>query len=306
MGNKDAPKIKGKIASKISAKAKSFVHRLGNDPKFAIRIVFWVVVIFVIFSAFSLYEKEKWRKLIKVSGVIEGDDVRVSFRVEGRMDELLTDEGCLLEVGQIVARLNKDDLTEKRNEALAALVRAERQLELDQLDYVRAENLFEQGAISEQDRDVAKTKAGTTSATLDKARASLGLAETTLGWADLTSPLNGYVIVKSSLPGEVVQLGQPVVTVVDLSNIWVTAYINESDLGKVKYNQKAFVKTDSYPFKKYDGWVSFISQQAEFTPKYIQTTEERVKYVYRVKVRVDNSSLDLKPGMPADGYIILE
>jgi HlyD family secretion protein len=73
----------------------------------------------------------------------------------------------------------------------------------------------------------------------------------------------------------------------------------------VKLGQKARVSTDTYKGKHYNGWISFISQQTEFTPKYIQTTEERVKYVYRIKVRVDNSSLDLKPGMPADAYIIL-
>ena len=86
-------------------------------------------------------------------------------------------------------------------------------------------------------------------------------------------------------------------------NLAKLGYINEKDLGRVKLNQKAHVMTDSYHNKKYSGWISFISQQAEFTPKYIQTTEERVKYVYRIKVRVDNSTLDLKPGMPADAYI---
>ena len=86
----------------------------------------------------------------------------------------------------------------------------------------------------------------------------------------------------------------------------MSAYIDEKDLGRVKYNQKAIVKIDAYPFKKYKGWISFISQQTEFTPKYIQTTKERVKYVYRIKVKCDNSSLDLKPGMPADAYIQLD
>ena len=93
------------------------------------------------------------------------------------------------------------------------------------------------------------------------------------------------------------------ITAVDLNDIWVTGYINENDLGRVKLNQEAYVMTDSYKNKKYKGWISFISSQTEFTPKYIQTTEERVKYVYRIKVRVDNSTLDLKPGMPADAYI---
>jgi len=86
----------------------------------------------------------------------------------------------------------------------------------------------------------------------------------------------------------------------------VTAYINETDLGKVKLDQEAYVMTDTYRGKKYKGRVSFVSSQAEFTPKFIQTTTERVKLVYRIKVRVDNSSLEMKPGMPADAYIILE
>ena len=99
-------------------------------------------------------------------------------------------------------------------------------------------------------------------------------------------------------------MGVPVFTVIDLNNIWVTAYINETDLGRVKLNQEAYVTTDTYPGKKYKGRVSFISSEAEFTPKLIQTTEERVKLVYRIKVRVDNSTLELKPGMPVDAYII--
>ncbi|MBC8436633.1 MAG: efflux RND transporter periplasmic adaptor subunit, partial [Candidatus Omnitrophica bacterium] len=130
-------------------------------------------------------------------------------------------------------------------------------------------------------------------------------ANTRLGFARLASPLNGYVTSKSAETGEVVQIGAPVFTAIDLNDIWVTAYINERDLAKVKLGQSAYVKTDTYRDKKYDGWISFISEQTEFTPKYIQTTEERVKYVYRIKVRVDNSSLDLKPGMPADAYIMI-
>lgn len=306
MGKIDKDKLREKIISKIPAKLKPLIDKIKKKPKFAARITVLVIIIFVLISAFSLYEKIESAKNIKVSGVIEGDDVRVSFRVEGQIEELLVDEGSLLKEGEIIAILNKDELTKDRDEARASLVKAEWQFKLDELDYARAENLFEQGAISQQERDAAKTKADTDKANVDKSRAALGLAEIKLGWADLASPLNGYVITKSSLQGEVVQVGAPVFTVVDLNNIWVTGYINESDLGKVKLNQKAYVKTDSYPHKKYDGWISFVSQQSEFTPKYIQTTEERVKYVYRIKVRADNSSLDLKPGMPADAYIAIE
>ncbi|MFH1381086.1 MAG: efflux RND transporter periplasmic adaptor subunit [Candidatus Omnitrophota bacterium] len=301
MGKIDMSKLGEKIYSKIPDKFKPFADKLKKRSRLVKRIVIAAAIVFIVFF---IYERIKWHGIIKVSGVIEGDDVRVSFRVEGKILELLADEGYLLEEGQIVAKLDTDELSKERDKALASLIRAERQMALDEIDYVRAENLYKEGAISQQERDARETAFGTDKAIVDREKAALLIAETRLGWSDLASPLDGYVILKSSLQGEVVQVGEPVFTVIDLHDIWVTAYINESDLGKVKLNQKAFIMTDSYKLKKYDGWVSFISQQAEFTPKYIQTTEERVKYVYRIKVRVDNSSLDFKPGMPADAYII--
>ncbi|MDD5556596.1 MAG: efflux RND transporter periplasmic adaptor subunit [bacterium] len=246
------------------------------------------------------------RGTLKVSGTIEGDNVRISFRVGGQIVELLTDEGRVVKRGDIVARLNTDELVKIRDEAAAALRAEEFRRELASIDYIRAENLFREGAVAAQARDEAKTRADSTRANVEHLAARLELAETRLGFADLASPLDGFILVKSALPGEVVQEGAPVFTSIDLDNIWVTAYIDETDLGRVKLGQKAFVMTDSYPRKRYDGEVSFISQEAEFTPKYIQTTRERVKLVYRIKVRVDNSSLDLKPGMPADAYIAVD
>ena len=266
-----------------------------------------ITVIAALSLVFFILQKEKnHAKTIKVSGNIEGDDVRLSFRVNGQITELLTDEGKVIKVGDVVARLNTDELSKVVAEDEAALKADEYQYALDKVDYTRAEKLFQAGAISAQDRDTAKTKAGSSRANMEQARASLDLAKTRLSFTDLVSKLNGFVLVKSGLVGEVVQPGSTVFTAVDLNNIWVTAYINEKDLGRIKLNQEAYVKTDTYPDKKYSGRVSFISSEAEFTPKYIQTSEERVKYVYRIKVKVDNSSLDLKPGMPADAYIMLE
>lgn len=274
------------------------------------KVVAALVILAVIFASAAVYKvvtRIEKSKYVKVSGNIEGNDVRISFRIKGQIEELIADEGTVLKTGDVVAKLNKDDLSKQKDDATAALKLAEYQYQLDSLDYVRAENLFKEGAISAADRDRAKTKSDTDGANVDKLKAQLEMAELKLyDWADLKSPLNGYVITKSALQGEVVQEGAPVFTAVDLNDIWVTAYINEKDLGRVKLNQKAYVKIDSFPGKKYDAWVSFISQQTEFTPKYIQTTEERVKYVYRIKVKVDNSSLELKPGMPADAYILMD
>jgi len=141
-------------------------------------------------------------------------------------------------------------------------------------------------------------------ASLEQAKALLNLREVQLSYANLTSPVSGVVLVKNIEPGEMVSAGTPVVTIADLNDVWLKAYISETDLGRVKYNQRVNVKTDTYPDKIYWGRISFISSEAEFTPKNIQTHEERVKLVYRIKVTLENPQMELKPGMPADGEII--
>jgi HlyD family secretion protein len=96
-----------------------------------------------------------------------------------------------------------------------------------------------------------------------------------------------------------------VVTIGDLEHPWLRAYINETDLGRVKVGQKVNLTTDSFKGKVYHGTISFIASDAEFTPKQIQTKEERVKLVYRIKIDVDNSSHELKLNMPVDAEILL-
>ncbi|SHL36129.1 HlyD family secretion protein [Desulfatibacillum alkenivorans DSM 16219] len=142
-------------------------------------------------------------------------------------------------------------------------------------------------------------------AQLEKARQALALARTRLGYAELSSPLSGLVLSENVEAGEYVSPGTPVVTVADMENVWMRAYINEADLGRVKVGDKVRVSTDTYPGKVYAGTVSFISSEAEFTPKNVQTQEERVKLVYRIKVEIANRNMELKPGMPADGVILL-
>ena len=103
--------------------------------------------------------------------------------------------------------------------------------------------------------------------------------------------------------GEIMVPGTPVVTLADLDHVWLRAYINETDIGKVRYGQTATVTTDTYPGKKYTGRVSFISANAEFTPKSVETHAERVTLVYRIRIDIDNPSHELVPGMPADATL---
>jgi len=114
------------------------------------------------------------------------------------------------------------------------------------------------------------------------------------------------VLRKHVEPGEIIAAGTPVVTIADLNNIWVKIYIPEPRLGRIKLGQSADVTTDSYRGKVYRGKVIFINSEAEFTPKNIQTPEERVKLVFAVKIGLENPNQELKPGMPADVKVLLE
>jgi len=138
-----------------------------------------------------------------------------------------------------------------------------------------------------------------------QASAQLEVQETLLKNAEVTAPMDGVILVKSAEPGEVLAAGTTVVTLGNLAKPWLRAYINEQDLGRVKLGTAVKVTTDSFPGKSYSGRVSFISSDAEFTPKQIQTQEERVKLVYRVKIDVDNPAGELKSNMPADAEIPL-
>ncbi len=143
-------------------------------------------------------------------------------------------------------------------------------------------------------------------AEIARAQAGIILIETQLADTIAHSPIDGVVLVKSADPGEVLAAGTTIVTIGDIDHPWLRSYINEKDLGKVKLGTKAKVTTDSYPGKVYTGRVSFIASEAEFTPKQIQTQEERVKLVYRIKIELDNPQHELKSNMPADAEIQLE
>jgi HlyD family secretion protein len=316
------------------------------------------VVIIIAVVAYYLYQRSADGKgESRVSGNIEVTTVEVSFKIPGRVAERMVDEGEMVKTGQLVARLESQDLDhevslrraelqavdaelnellagsrkEEISQAEAALdsVQAEAKRLAD--DYRRQETLFSRGVIPQQKFDAAKAayqasraqsrqaaealalvrkgprkeRIEGARARLREAEAALAIAETRLGYADLASPVSGMVLAKNIEPGEQVAAGTPVITVGELGNVWVRAYINETDLGRVKLGQKARVTTDTWPGKAYDGIVTFIASEAEFTPKNVQTQKERVKLVYRVKITIPNPKMELKPGMPADAEILI-
>ncbi len=145
----------------------------------------------------------------------------------------------------------------------------------------------------------------TRKAEIERARGQLGISQAQVEDTVARSPVDGVVLVKPVDNGEVVAAGTPVLTIGNIDRPWLRGYVKETDLGRVKLGDKVVVRSDSYPGKTYEGRVSFISSEAEFTPKQIQTTEERVKLVYRVKVDLENRGRELKSNMPVDGEILV-
>ncbi len=217
-----------------------------------------------------------------------------------------------------------------RPQEIAAIEATVRSAEADrdrvQLDFVRQQDLRTKNVITDRDFEaiqaqlkVAQARATETAERLKLARegprtetiqqararvaqahASVALAEIRLAETNLYSPLTGTVLSHNIEPGEYVSAGTPIVTVADTLHTWVRAYVNQTDLGRVRLGQKLVVHTDTAPGKNFEGTVSFISSEAEFTPKTVQTTKERVKLVFRIKVDLANPQDELKPGMPAD------
>jgi len=142
---------------------------------------------------------------------------------------------------------------------------------------------------------------------IDRARAelaarqsALAIARRQLDYCQLASPITGIVSLRQAEIGQVVAVGQPVLKISELGRPWVRAYLREPDLARVKLGQSAEVRIDGMPGKVFPGRVSFISPEAEFTPKTVETRELRVDLVYLIKVEVDNPDGLLKIGMPAD------
>ncbi len=196
-------------------------------------------------------------------------------------------------------------------------------------DYDRYQALYEKDEISGQTRDQAATNVTRAQATYERAqemlnelvegtrkeeldvdranvrqsRENLEMSKIRLSYTVLRAPFDGVVLVREAELGEVVSPGTPIVTLADLDHIWLRLYLPETDLGKVRWGQTVIVRTDTYPGKDYEGRVSVIASDAEFTPKSVQTEKERVTLVYRIKIDVENPNHELKPGMPADAYI---
>ncbi|NLW35069.1 MAG: HlyD family efflux transporter periplasmic adaptor subunit [Syntrophorhabdus aromaticivorans] len=231
-----------------------------------------------------------------------------------------------------LAELKAGSRSQEIEQARANVSVREAELTKAKKDFDRADMLFKNGAISASQFDLARSaydarlaqRASAVEALslakegprkeqvqaarerVEQARAALTTAEERLRDTSIYAPTAGVILRKNVEAGETVSAGTPIFTIGDLENPWVKVYVKEDQLGLVKIGQKAEVKVDSFKGKTYEGTITYISSEAEFTPKNVQTQEERVKLVFGIKVRVKNINEELKPGMPADVRIALK
>ncbi len=264
--------------------------------------------------------------------VREGDRIRAG-QVLARLDPAESDARRAQAAAQVEAaraqltELERGARSEEIVQARAALNAAQDRLANAESDYRRTRTLFDGGAVSRETLDNAslalevarsqRTQAAEqlqlvqkgpreerkeqARAQLAQAQAALQAAEVTQGNMTLAAPFDGVVTVRNREPGEIVQAGSPVLTLMNPGDRWVRIYVREDRLGAVHIGDRAAIVSDTFPGKTYPGQVAFIASEAEFTPKNVQTTEERVKLVYAVKVRIlGDPDNELKPGLPAD------
>ncbi len=230
-------------------------------------------------------ELERGRKLIAKEDISQNQFDQYQTRFDSLNAQVASAE-------QRLALLTEGPRKTDIEAARAAVTRAEAALKMTQAQ--RLEILRREEDLAARRADVSRAKSG------------VSVIDSQLDDTLARSPIDGVVLTKSADPGEVLAAGTPVVTLGDIDHPWLRGYVPQTKLGRVKLGMPVAIHSDSFPGKTYKGKITYIASEAEFTPKQIQTAEERVKLVYRIKVEVENPGRELKLNMPVDGTIDLK
>lgn len=244
----------------------------------------------------------KNRNVIKLYGNIDIRQVNLSFRVGGRIKNLIAEEGDKVKKGQLLAVLEDDQISNKLKQAEAQVKVIEAKKYNVDLYYDRNKNLCEKNLISKQECDNIISSKKEVDANYDYAIAMNEEAKIAHEDCNLYSPNDGSILIKAQDEGAMVGIGSPIYTLSLNDKMYVKTYLDGKYLDKVKIGDEVEVYSNSKT-KKYSGRVSFISSTAEFTPKTIETETLRSDLVYRIKITIENFDDYLKHGMPVDVYI---
>ena len=251
-----------------------------------------------------------------VSGTIEVDEVHVGPRSGGRVGKIFAWEGDKLRDGQPIVQLEATELQARRDLAAAQIDTAMRDSDAQaaQLDFLRddarrQQDLLKRKVVSPNDAERAVSAAKTQEKNVEaakmrvtQARAQLADIDAQLAEMQVIAPSDSVLEVLSVKVGDVLPANREVATLLLTGHLWVRVYVPESWLGLIKVGEHVRVRVDSFPGKDFDGVVEQVNRQAEFTPRNVQTVEDRIRQVFGVKVRLPNNDDRLRAGMSADVY----
>jgi HlyD family secretion protein len=281
------------------------------------------------------YDSAETFGIVAGNGRVEGKEIHVATKFPGRVDEIFVKEGDDVAAGQPLARFDARALRASLAQVKAQLDRAKHHvaeanqeidrrrsdLELAEIELGRSRTLYERGFATRERLDRDRFRRDVNLTFLNAARAALEATKTeivelaarveeiqaNLSDTTLYAPTKGRILYRLAEPGEVLASGGKVVVMIDLDDLYMTIYLPERAAGRVRIQDEALIRLDATPNKSVDAYVTFISAEAEFTPKEVETTEERQKLVFRLKLQVrDNRERIVKPGMPGMGYVRVE
>jgi HlyD family secretion protein len=276
-------------------------------------------VIIALVTALIVTQRGRRRSDNELSGTIEAYEVQMTSKVTARVVEVRCAEGQPVVAGDTLMRLDDADY---RNAALAAsaqeraaeagLSAAASRTSLAETSLARVEKLYAGGNLTRQEIDRARSDAtaardalAAAGTAVDASRAQQAVTQARVNDCTVIAPVSGTISAVAFRLGETVLAGSVPITIIDLDQTWLTVYLPERLLGRVKLGDTCRARIDAYRKKDFGGTLTFIAEKAEFTPKDIQTREERINQVYRVKIALPNPDHVLKPGMPADAFLTL-
>lgn len=264
-----------------------------------------IVLLLVIIGTciYFLTRKKENPNELTLYGNIEIRQVDMSFQVGGQLLKMLKEEGDSVKKDELIAVLEDKDYKANLEKASADVNKTLALKNDAESKYNRNLPLCTDNTVSQQECDNLLNTRDKTRADYEAALAAKNFAKNQLDYTKIYAPDEGTVTVRVQEPGATVNKGQIVYTISKTKPVWIRAYVNETDLGNIKYGQKATVFTDSVDPKtgkhrEYQGYIGYISPIAEFTPKTVQSTDLRTSLVYRIRVYVDDIDEYLRQGMP--------
>jgi HlyD family secretion protein len=278
------------------------------------RIKSWIIslsiliglIIFIVYGSIYIFRVEKNHHYLTLYGNVDVREVDIGFRVPGLVTSLRFEEGDVVHQGALMATLDATPYDDKVREAAAALESIKASYKNSEILLKRRKELIGVGGVSQEDLDNAQASRDQLAADLLAAQAALAVARDNLDYTYAYCPTDGIVLSRVREPGTVVNASDPVYTFSVASPVWVRAYVNEPNLGRIFFGQEAEVTTDTAGGPTYTGKIGFISPVSEFTPKTVQTTDLRTDLVYRLRIYIDHPDQLLKQGMPVTVEINLK